>query len=84
MQKFKVREAAFVLGCSPYVIYSRYKCQIEGGITEEQLDEIQAHLASKGHKPYKYEAAEVERVKFYLASKPEAQQYIMEVRSRNE
>lgn len=78
MEKFKVREAAYVLGCSPYVIYSRYKGQIDGGITEEQLDDIWRHLQSKGHKPYKFERAEVERVKFYLASKPGAQQYIEE------
>ena len=76
MQKFKVREAAYVLGCSPYVIYSRFKGKIEDGITEEQLDEIWLHLQSKGHKPYKYETAEVEKVKFYIAQKPGAQQYI--------
>ena len=78
MEKFKVREAAYGLGCSPYVIYSRYKGQIDGGITEEQLDDIWQHLQSKGHKPYKFERAEVERVKFYLASKPGAQQFIEE------
>lgn len=76
MQKFKVREAAYVLGCSPYVIYSMFKGKIDGGITEEQLDEIWLHLQSKGHKPYKYESAEVEKVKFYIAQKPGAQQFI--------
>lgn len=76
MQKFKVREAAYVLGCSPYVIYSMFKGKINGGITEEQLYEVWLHVQSKGHKPYKYESAEVERVKYYIAMKPGAQQFI--------
>ena len=48
----------------------------EAEMTEEQLDEIWLHLQSKGHKPYKYESAEVEKVKFYIAQKPGAQQFI--------
>jgi len=76
--KFAVREAAFVLGCSPYVIYSMFKGQVEGGLTPEQLDQVQAHLQSTGHKPYRYKTAELERIKLYLGSKPEAQQYIIE------
>lgn len=76
MEKFKVREAAFVLGCSPYVIYSMFKGKIDGGLTEDQLDEVIRHLARKDIKPYKYKTAELEKVRIYLGSKPETQQLI--------
>lgn len=80
-EKFAVRETALVLGCSPYVIYSKFKGQICGGLTEEQLDEVLAHLSKKGIRPYKYKTAELEKVKLYLDARPGAQQHIKEVKN---
>lgn len=79
-KRFAVRETAFVLGCSPYVIYSHFKGKVEGGLTQEQLDEIIRHLQKKGIKPYKYKTAELEKVKLYLNEQPEAQQVMIERR----
>ena len=78
--KYAVRETAFVLGCSPYVIYSHFKGKVEGGLTQDQLDEIIRHLQKKGIKPYKYKTAELEKVKLYLNEQPEAQQVMIERR----
>lgn len=78
--KFAVRETAFVLGCSPYVIYSMFKGRIEGGLTEDQLEEVIRHLQRKDIKPYKYKTAELEKVKLYLNERPEAQQVMIERR----
>ena len=43
-KKFAVRETAFVLGCSTFTIYSMFKGQIEGGLTEDQLEKVKLYL----------------------------------------
>lgn len=77
-EKFAVRETALVLGCSPYVIYSQLKGQVDGGLTAEQLDRIIEHLAKKGIKPYKYKTAELEKARLYTDAKAGQQQHIKE------
>lgn len=79
-KKFAVRETAFVLGCSTFTIYSMFKGKIEGGLTEDQLEQVIRHLSGKGIKPYKYKTAELEKVKLYLNERPEAQQHMIERR----
>lgn len=78
--KFAVREAAFVLGCSTFLIYSMFKGKIKGGLTEDQLEEVIRHLQRQDIKPYKYKPAELEKVKLYLNERPEAQQQFIERR----
>lgn len=75
---YQVQAVAFALGCTPALIYSHFKDRkwpIQGGLTDAQLDEIEAHLRSKKRrKPYKYDLAEVQKVNLHFAGRIGQQQ----------
>lgn len=77
-KRYKVRETAFALGISTFVIYSMFKGEIEGGLTEDQLRQVYEHINQKGFKPYRYNPEEVMRVKLWVNSQEGAQQHITE------
>lgn len=72
---YKVRAVAYVLGCTPDLIYSHFKdlkSPIVGGLTEEQLDEIITHMR-KPRKAFKNKMDDIKRVQLYVNSKTEQQ-----------
>ena len=68
---YQVTAVAYVLGCTPYTIYSYFKDRhegIAGGLTEGQLLAIKHHIDGKKRTaPLVTNKAEIEKVKDCLA-----------------
>ena len=79
---FKVKETAYVLGCTPELIYSYFKTRhepVDGGLREDQVERIIKHLNSKNRKPpFRLDKDEIRRVQLYVTNREGAQMQIME------
>lgn len=69
--KYQVRAAAYVLGCTPDLIYSYFKDRkepVSGGLTEAQLLRIKKHVESLAHKSlFGGHKSEIAKVKSFFA-----------------
>lgn len=80
-ERFKVRSAAYVLNCTPDLIYSYFKDRndpVEGGLTEEQLCRIYKHVNGGNRKrPFKNKVDDVARVQLYIQKNLQDQQFLV-------